>query len=75
MNRDIFREYDIRGLVDVDLTDDVVRDIGRAFATYMRERGKHKASVGRDCRLSSDVLAHLSQRAWPKGVFPSRTSG
>ncbi len=59
MNRDIFREYDIRGLVGTDLTDDVVRDIGRALAAYMTERGKTKASVGRDCRLSSDRFGAL----------------
>lgn len=59
MNRDIFREYDIRGLVQVDLTDDVVRNIGKAFATYMTDRGKRNASLGRDCRLSSDHFAAL----------------
>jgi len=59
MNREIFREYDIRGLVGTDLTDDVVKDIGRAFAAYMAERGKNKASLGRDCRLSSDHFASL----------------
>jgi phosphomannomutase / phosphoglucomutase len=59
MNKDIFREYDIRGLVGTDLTEEVVRDIGRAVATYMRVNRKTKASVGRDCRLSSDRFAEL----------------
>ncbi|MCX7966614.1 MAG: phosphomannomutase/phosphoglucomutase [Syntrophorhabdaceae bacterium] len=59
MNREIFREYDIRGTVEKDLTDDVVRDIGRAFATYMKDRGKKDASVGRDGRLSSEHLKNL----------------
>ena len=59
MNREIFREYDIRGLVGTHLTEEVVRDIGRAFATYMRERGRTRASVGRDCRLSSDSFGAL----------------
>jgi phosphomannomutase/phosphoglucomutase len=67
MNRDIFREYDIRGLVGADLTDEVVRDIGRAFATYMQERGKHKASVGRDCRLSSDRFGALIVEGMAEG--------
>jgi len=53
MNNAIFREYDIRGDVEQDLTDDVVRDIGRAFGTYMTSLGKKKVSVCRDCRLSS----------------------
>ncbi len=59
MNTAIFREYDIRGNVERDLADDVVKDIGRAFGTYMIERGKKKASLGRDCRLSSDHLRDL----------------
>jgi phosphomannomutase / phosphoglucomutase len=59
VNKEIFREYDIRGRVDRDLTDDVVRNIGRAFATYMKERGGTKASVGRDGRLSSEHLCNL----------------
>ncbi len=40
MNREIFREYDIRGNVEQELTDEVVSNIGRALATYMVERGK-----------------------------------
>jgi phosphomannomutase/phosphoglucomutase len=59
VNKEIFREYDIRGLVETDLTDDVAFNIGKALATYMTDRGKSKASVGRDCRLSSDRLASL----------------
>ena len=49
----IFREYDIRGIAERDLTDDVARAIGRAFADRMRERGKSRIAVGRDVRLSS----------------------
>lgn len=53
MNRQIFREYDIRGIADRDLTDDVVRAVGRAFAQKMAERGMRRIAVGRDVRLSS----------------------
>ena len=67
MNRDIFREYDIRGVVGVDLDDELVREIGRAFATYMRERGKAKVSVGRDCRLSSDRFGALAMEGMTQG--------
>lgn len=59
MNKVIFREYDIRGDVEQDLTDPVVRDIGRAFASYMAEKGKKNASIGRDCRLSSEHFRNL----------------
>lgn len=57
MNRHIFREYDIRGIADRELTDDVVRAVGRAFAERMRERGKRRLAVGRDVRLSSPRIA------------------
>jgi phosphomannomutase / phosphoglucomutase len=56
VNNQIFREYDIRGTVEHDLTDDVVKDIGRAYAAYMHERGKKTVSVAWDCRLSSPHL-------------------
>ena len=56
MNRLIFREYDIRGVADRDLTDEVVENIGRAYGTFLVRRGKKRVAIGRDCRLSSDRL-------------------
>src|SRR5688572_14741289 len=56
MNSLIFREYDIRGVADRDLTDEVVTNIGRAFGTFLNRRGKRRVALGRDCRLSSDRL-------------------
>jgi len=53
MNPQIFREYDIRGIADRDLTDDTVRAVGRAFADRMAERDQKRIAVGRDVRLSS----------------------
>jgi phosphomannomutase/phosphoglucomutase len=53
VNPQIFREYDIRGVADRDLTDEAVRAIGAAFAQRMSERGKKTIAVGRDVRLSS----------------------
>jgi phosphomannomutase/phosphoglucomutase len=52
----IFRQYDIRGLAEQDLTDDTTRLIGQAFATYVQEHGSDQVLVGRDNRLSSDRL-------------------
>lgn len=54
MKDTIFRKYDIRGIVDDDLTDDVVENIGRTFGTVMRREGRTTLAVGRDCRLSGD---------------------
>ena len=56
MNTQIFREYDIRGKADRDLSDDLVRDLGRALGTVMAQRGKRRIMVGRDCRVSSERL-------------------
>ena len=49
----IFRQYDIRGIVDRDLTPEVARDIGRGFAAVLAEREITGAvAVGRDNRPS-----------------------
>jgi phosphomannomutase/phosphoglucomutase len=53
VNPQIFREYDIRGIADRDLTDETIRAIGRGFGQRMRERGQSRVAVGRDVRLSS----------------------
>ncbi|HSQ19184.1 MAG TPA: phosphomannomutase/phosphoglucomutase [Blastocatellia bacterium] len=53
MNENIFREYDIRGVVDRDLTDEVVYDLARAIGTFFRAKGAARASLGRDARESS----------------------
>ena len=59
MNPLVFREYDIRGVVEDDFDDDFVIDLGRAYATMLKRAGKQRVTVGRDCRLSSDRLFHL----------------
>jgi len=56
LNPNIFREYDIRGVVKDDLSRNVVKDIGRAFGTEMVEQGRQRLSLGRDGRLSSPAL-------------------
>lgn len=55
-NPHIFREYDIRGNAIRDLSDDLVRDLGRALGTFWSRRGGRRVAVGRDCRLSSPRL-------------------
>ena len=56
MNPQVFREYDIRGIVERDFDDDFVVDLGRAYATMLKRAGKATITLGRDCRLSSDRL-------------------
>ena len=56
INPEIFREYDIRGIADKDLTSPVIEALGRAFAFYIKEKGVTSATVGYDARLSSPRL-------------------
>jgi len=53
MNQQIFREYDIRGLVDRDLTTHVAEELGKGLGTLVRREGGRAVVVGRDCRESS----------------------
>ncbi|HSN93161.1 MAG TPA: phosphomannomutase/phosphoglucomutase [Anaeromyxobacteraceae bacterium] len=53
----IFREYDIRGLVDRDLDEEAVHRVGQALGTRIREAGGRRAAVGRDARLSGPRFA------------------
>ncbi len=59
MHTGIFREYDIRGVAGVDILDEDVKNIGKAFGTMLHQQDKHRVSVGRDCRLTSDRYADL----------------
>ena len=53
----IFRQYDIRGIVDRDLTTDAAAAIGRAYASLLHERGiSGTVAVGRDNRPSGTSL-------------------
>jgi len=57
MNPEIFREYDIRGVVDKDMTADDAERIGRGVGTFLRQRDCSRLTVGRDCRLSSELFS------------------
>ena len=52
----IFREYDIRGEAETELSSPNVRAIARAFGTYLKRCGIGKASVGGDVRLSTERI-------------------
>ena len=52
----IFREYDIRGVADRDLSDALTFDLGRALGTYLMRKSLRRVALGRDCRLSSPRL-------------------
>ena len=54
VNKNIFRKYDIRGIVDEDLTDNFVEALGRSFGTFLTKKGLKSVFVGGDCRLSTE---------------------
>jgi len=75
----IFREYDIRGLVDRDLTEEAVGLVGRGLGTAIRAKGGERVVVGRDCRESGprfarsmiDGLASTGLEVVDLGIVPT----
>lgn len=67
INPQIFREYDIRGTVDKDLSEEFAFQLGRAYGELAREKGKDNIAIGFDCRLSSEPYA----KALARGVADS----
>ena len=61
---EIFRAYDIRGVVGETLTAEVVYQIGRAFATLAQDTGPHRVVVGGDGRRTTATL----QRELARGL-------
>ncbi|MEY4069511.1 MAG: hypothetical protein RL721_125 [Candidatus Eisenbacteria bacterium] len=58
----IFREYDIRGLHETELTDATAEAVGQAFATRIRAEGGTRVALGQDVRPSSERLARAAER-------------
>ena len=53
----IFKAYDIRGIIDKTLDDQVAYQIGQAFGAAALAKGQKKVVIGRDGRLSGPALA------------------
>lgn len=76
INAEVFREYDIRGVVGRDFDEKFAKELGQAFVTYLIARGAPRnpvLSLGHDARLSSPSLAKAMsegmQAAGAKVVF------
>ncbi len=65
LNKDIFRQYDIRGIVGQDLTPETVELLGKGIGTYFHQRGCREVALGRDGRLSSPEFA----KSFTKGLL------
>ena len=53
----VIKAYDVRGLVDEEIDEPFVFDVGAAFARMLREEGATRVAVGYDMRASSPTLA------------------
>ena len=61
MNRlphEIFKAYDIRGIVGKTLTTDIIKIIGHSIGSEAQARGLTSIAIGRDGRLSGSELSH-----------------
>lgn len=67
VNSEIFRAYDIRGIVDKDLTEEITYFLGKAIGTYIQLQGRDSVVTARDGRISGDRLQHKFQ----EGVLSS----
>jgi phosphomannomutase / phosphoglucomutase len=63
LSREIFRQYDVRGIVGRDLTADTAYTLGRAYAAYLASKGASgPVAIGRDNRPSGGELRHALVR-------------
>jgi phosphomannomutase/phosphoglucomutase len=65
LNPFIFRAYDVRGKVGIDIVPEVFQPIGRAYGTLVRARGGRAVALGMDNRVSSSPL----KEAFAAGVL------
>lgn len=56
INKEIFREYDIRGKYPSDLNEDVAYTFGKSYGSYIRKFNSDKVLIGHDNRISSPIL-------------------
>ena len=64
MNTNIFREYDIRGIVGDQLTDETVATLGRAIGTFFAQNDARRIAIGYDARKSSSGFCDLLSRGF-----------
>ena len=64
--KEIFKAYDIRGIVGKTLTDEIVEQIGHAIGSEANARKQHTIAIGRDGRLSGEGFAKALARGIQK---------
>ena len=63
MNKNIFREYDIRGVYPIDLNEDIYFEIGNAIASKCNQLSIDSIVLGRDGRLSGKSLMNALENS------------
>ncbi|STZ75883.1 phosphomannomutase/phosphoglucomutase [Bergeriella denitrificans] len=67
--KDIFKAYDIRGIVGKTLTNEAAYLIGKAIAAKAAAQGIDKIALGRDGRLSGpELMAHIQRGLTDSGI-------
>lgn len=67
--REIFKAYDIRGIVGKSLTPEIIEVIGHAIGSEATARGQHTIAIGRDGRLSGvEFAAALARGIQKSGI-------
>ncbi len=64
VNPNMFRGYDLRGIVGKDLNPEIVEHLGKGYGTYMKRQGITRAIVGRDCRATSEEYSNALIRGF-----------
>lgn len=59
MDTNIFREYDIRGIVGEQLSDEMVKTLGAAIGTFFIRNGAKSIAIGYDARESSPRFCEI----------------
>lgn len=65
VNPNIFRHYDIRGVVDKDLTEETLYLIGKGYGTYLKRLKGKTVVIGGDARLSTPAF----KKSFIKGML------
>jgi len=67
--KEIFKAYDIRGIVGKSLTPEIVESIGHAIGSEATARKQHTIAIGRDGRLSGpELIAALARGIQKSGI-------
>ncbi|MCK4614140.1 MAG: hypothetical protein KAU14_04985, partial [Thermoplasmata archaeon] len=71
----IFRAYDIRGIYGKDMSPEIMLNIGKGLARFMKENDRKRALVGADIRITSPTLCSALISGLTSGGIPVTSVG